>query len=205
MPYALAVQSTTGPHTVDQWDLCGGQVIHMLEAAVFPIPISPKLITLQPRCNNPSRYRLRIEGLSPFPPRSWPPREESYGFSLCAPLRSISWGDNGEIEIHAAIHDLQLKPMLAGKVANSRSLRSRNYGSLGELPPWEICLRPRRRCRDPMHRLRSRDDARQAIRFAGSIPLAGRAPRAFPMSLSALSDYRSCLVKRPPAFVRGLM
>ena len=24
------------------------------------------------------------------------------------------------------------------------------------------------------------------------------------MSLSALSDYRSCLVKRPPAFVRGL-
>ena len=41
--------------------------------------------------------------------------------SSLAHLAVDKLGDNGEIEIHAAIHDLQLKPMLAGKVANSRS------------------------------------------------------------------------------------
>ena len=55
----------------------------------FDFPVIPQLIDRKVRKggtrNNPSRYRLRIEGLSPFPPRSWPPREESYGFLPCAP------------------------------------------------------------------------------------------------------------------------
>ena len=120
MPYALAVQSTTGPHTVDQWDLCEASHPHAGSRRIPDTHLSETdhvtafVVTIRHDIGSV------LKGFLHFLHGHGRLVKKVTGSSL-AHLAVDKLGDNGEIEIHAAIHDLQLKPMLAGKVANSRS------------------------------------------------------------------------------------
>ena len=87
------------------------QVIHILDAAVFPIPISPKLITLLPLSWQSVTMSLHIGWPIPFHPVSWLLHTGSCGPFPDFPVDQL-W-DGREIEIHTTVDYLDFEAVLA--------------------------------------------------------------------------------------------